>query len=60
MTFLDYFQRRRRRVDLTAWACPKCAFESKTHTSRTCPECGYTGDWVQPGQYLTYAEQRTP
>lgn len=48
----------RQRHDPEAFQCPKCGFESRTHTSRTCPQCLYRGDWVQPGQTLTYAEQK--
>jgi len=47
-----------RAIRLDTWRCPCCVFSSQCgRGSRTCPDCGYTGDWVQPGELRTYAEQ---
>ena len=59
MTFLEYQRRKDRRHDATAWACPKCGFETKDENGRKCPNpgCDHVGDWIQPGEYLTYDEK---
>lgn len=44
--------------DLTTWQCPSCGYQTKQQYSRSCSECDYRGDWVQPGETLTYAEQK--
>lgn len=44
--------------DLAAWQCPACGFQTMISTRRTCPECGRTGDWIQPGERLTYEEKK--
>ena len=43
--------------DLTKFQCPACGFQTGVSSTRTCPSCGYRGDWVQPGETKTYAQQ---
>lgn len=44
--------------DLSKFQCPKCAAEKSGSWGRTCTECGYNGDWIQPGEVMTYAENK--
>jgi len=36
--------------------CPACGYETALHAGRECYMCGYTGDWIQPGETSTYQE----
>jgi hypothetical protein len=45
-------------ADLSTYRCPACGHAATDSTSRTCPSCGYCGDWVQPGETLTYAARK--
>lgn len=46
------------RVDINTWRCPECGFATMGTNSRTCPNCQYNGDWIQPGQTITYSEHK--
>lgn len=37
-----------------AYTCPNCRYQTVADRSRTCPECGYCGDWIQPGEESLY------
>ncbi len=30
------------------FTCPMCAYQTADSRGRTCPDCGYRGDWAQP------------
>jgi hypothetical protein len=44
--------------DLTKWQCPECATEKGSSSRRTCNKCGYRGDWIQPGEVMTYSNNK--
>jgi hypothetical protein len=36
------------------YRCPECGYSALSSGGRTCPACGYCGDWIQPGRTVTY------
>jgi len=44
--------------DLTTFQCPNCFTEKHSSDGRKCGTCQYTGDWIQPGEVMTYAENK--
>lgn len=44
--------------DVTKFQCPKCGNQTATSSGRTCEKCGYNGDWIQPMEILTYADNK--
>lgn len=37
------------------WTCPRCCTVTGATNGRTCPKCGYNGDWIQPGEAHLYS-----
>jgi len=46
------------RFRLDQFQCPSCGFETPNSSPRKCPQCEYSGDWIQPGKYQTYAKEK--
>lgn len=44
--------------DLTKFQCPNCAAEKGSSYGRTCENCEYKGDWIQPNEVMTYADNK--
>jgi predicted ATP-dependent serine protease len=44
--------------NLEQFQCPECGFQKTSSFGRTCDDCGYRGDWVQPGETMTYEETK--
>lgn len=40
--------------DASRFQCPNCGALVFTGNGRTCPLCGYRGDWIQPGHMHLY------
>lgn len=36
------------------FTCPMCGLQTRNDHGRTCGECGYRGDWIQPGEAHLY------
>jgi hypothetical protein len=36
------------------FTCPNCRGVETSDGDRTCPRCGYRGDWIQPGHKHLY------
>jgi hypothetical protein len=46
------------RNNLRAYQCPNCGFETEQNGPRDCGQCNYVGDWIQPGKFETYAQEK--
>jgi|SRR5215467_9795082 len=46
------------RYNLDQFQCPGCGFETANTSPRKCPQCEYSGDWIQPGKFRTYAQEK--
>jgi hypothetical protein len=42
--------------DLSTWRCPECGWQTTSSINRTCNNCGYRGDWIQPGETELYVD----
>lgn len=42
------------------WRCPQCRAEYGDHQGRRCAQCGYTGDWIQPGETALHGAKCPP
>lgn len=36
------------------YTCPKCHLSVAVEYGRSCTNCGYRGDWIQPGETHLY------
>lgn len=43
-----------KRQEEKEYVCPMCNYDTRLTSPRTCPDCEYNGDWIQPGYLHTY------
>lgn len=51
------YKEQARTVDENIYLCPNCRLPTTNTSSRKCLNCGYVGDWIQPGETETYAQR---
>lgn len=44
--------------NLDKFQCPGCGIQKLNSNGRVCENCSYVGDWIQPGEVMTYAENK--